>query len=129
MKKYKTRIDIEYDVNSIERTIREEHDLPVHWYGDSYGSLIESPEGLDLLTCCEYARDEEEYQKYLDEIEENFKMAAISYVNNEKDYIIEYAMNRIGTNDISILDGMTLCYNDRYYNIYVDNGVIEIDEI
>lgn len=43
--------------------------------------------------------------------------------------IIEYAMNKIGTNDISILDGMTLCYNDRYYNIYVDNGVIEIDEI
>lgn len=43
--------------------------------------------------------------------------------------IIEYAMSRIGTNDINILDGMTLCYNDRYYNIYVDNGTIEIDEI
>lgn len=48
-----------------------------------------------------------------------------SYMND----IIEYAMNRIGTNDINLLDGMTLCYNDKYYNIYVDNDIIVIDEI
>lgn len=43
--------------------------------------------------------------------------------------IIYYAMSRIGTNDVNLLDGMTLCYNDKYYNIYVNNGIIEIEEI
>ena len=55
-----------------------------------------------------------------------------STILNEATYaneIIKYAMNRIGTNDINILDGMTLCYNDKYYNIYVNNGIVEIDEV
>lgn len=43
--------------------------------------------------------------------------------------IIYYAMSRIGANDVNLLDGMTLCYNDKYYNIYVNNGIVEIDEI
>lgn len=50
-------------------------------------------------------------------------------MNNIINDIIEYAMNRIGTNDINILDGMTLYYNDKYYNIYVNNGIVDIDEV
>lgn len=43
--------------------------------------------------------------------------------------IIEIAMHRIGTKDIRHLDGLTLCIDDVFYNIYVNNNIIEVEEI
>lgn len=69
----KSRIDVEYDVNMVEEDIRGKYDLPYHWYGDCYGSLIEDRFGHDLMTDMELATTEEEYQEYLNEIKENFE--------------------------------------------------------
>lgn len=75
----KSRIDVEYDVNRIEEDIREKYDLPYNWYGDCYGSLIEDRFGHNIMTDMELATTEEEYQEYLNEIEENFEKAASSW--------------------------------------------------
>ncbi len=85
MKKFKSRIDVEYDVNDIEREIRDEYDLEDNWYGDCYGTLIESLFGGNLMTCAEFAKNEEEYQEYMNEIEENFKKAAVNYLRERED--------------------------------------------
>ena len=52
-------------------------------------------------------------------------------VTNEalKNEIIEYALRRIGTTRIGLLDSMTLIYNDRWYDITVDNGEVTVDEV
>ena len=46
-----------------------------------------------------------------------------------KNEIIEYALRRIGTTRIGLLDGMTLIYQDRWYDITVDNGKANVDEV
>lgn len=85
MKQFKSRIDVEYDVNAIESEIRYKYDLEDHWYGDCYGTLIETSSGLDLMTCAEYAENEEEYQEYMSEIEENFERDAIRYLKESEE--------------------------------------------
>ena len=46
-----------------------------------------------------------------------------------KNEISEYALRRIGTTRIGILDGMTLIYNDRWYDITVEKGNVTVDEV
>ena len=46
-----------------------------------------------------------------------------------KNEIIEYALRRIGTTRIGFLDGMTVIYQDRWYNIYVENGEVTVEEV
>ena len=46
-----------------------------------------------------------------------------------KNEIIEYALRRIGSTRIGLLDGMTLIYQDRWYDITVDNGNVGVDEV
>ena len=46
-----------------------------------------------------------------------------------KNEIIEYALRRTGTTRIGVLDGMTLIYQDRWYDITVDNGNVTVDEV
>ena len=46
-----------------------------------------------------------------------------------KNEIIEYALRRIGSTRIGLLDGMTLIYQDRWYDITVDNGNVTVDEV
>ena len=46
-----------------------------------------------------------------------------------KNEIIEYALRRIGPTRIGLLDGMTLIYQDRWYNITVDKGNVTVDEV
>ena len=52
-------------------------------------------------------------------------------VTNEalKKEIIEYALRRIGSTRVGLLDGMTLIYQDRWYDITVDNGKVTVDEV
>ena len=52
-------------------------------------------------------------------------------INDEalKNEIIEYALRRIGSTRIGLLDGMTLIYQDRWYDITVDNGNVTVDEV
>ena len=47
---------------------------------------------------------------------------------NEND-IIKYAMKSIGATNICQLDGMTIFINDICYNIYVNDGKVDIDII
>ena len=44
-----------------------------------------------------------------------------------KNEIIEYALRKIGTTSIGLLDGMTLVYQDRWYDITVENGNVTVD--
>ena len=46
-----------------------------------------------------------------------------------KSEIIKYAMCKIGTKRVSILDGMTLEYKNKCYNIYVDDDNVTVEEI
>ena len=46
-----------------------------------------------------------------------------------KNEIIEYALRKIGTTSIGLLDGMTLVYQDRWYDITVENGNVTVDEV
>ena len=46
-----------------------------------------------------------------------------------KNEIIEYALRRIGSTSIGLLDCTTLIYQDRWYNITVDNGNVTVDEV
>ena len=46
-----------------------------------------------------------------------------------KNEIIEYALRRIGSTRIGLLDSTTLIYQDRWYNITVDNGNVTVDEV
>ena len=46
-----------------------------------------------------------------------------------KNEIIKYALYRIGTTRLGLLDGMTLVYQDRWYDITVDNGNVTVDEV
>lgn len=46
-----------------------------------------------------------------------------------KSEIIKYAMSKIGTKRVSTLDGMTLEYKNKYYNIYVDDNNVTVEEI
>ena len=46
-----------------------------------------------------------------------------------KNEIIEYALRRIGSTRIGLLDNTTLIYQDRWYNITVDNGNVTVDEV
>ena len=46
-----------------------------------------------------------------------------------KNEIIEYALRRIGSTRIGLLDGTTLIYQDRWYDITVDNGNVTVDEV
>lgn len=52
-------------------------------------------------------------------------------INDEalKNEIIKYALRKIGTTRIGLLDGMTLVYQDRWYDITVDNGNVTVDEV
>ena len=52
------------------------------------------------------------------------------YMSEEmKSKIIKYAMRKIGTQRISILDGMTLEYENKWYNIYVNGNEVTVEEI
>lgn len=46
-----------------------------------------------------------------------------------KKEIIEYALRRIGSTRIGLLDSATLIYQDRWYDITVDNGNVTVDEV
>ena len=46
-----------------------------------------------------------------------------------KNEIIEYALHRIGTTRLGLLDGATLIYQDRWYDITVDKGNVTVDEV
>lgn len=46
-----------------------------------------------------------------------------------KSEIIKYAMSKIGTKRVSTLDGMTLDYKNKCYNIYVDDNNVTVEEI
>ena len=46
-----------------------------------------------------------------------------------KSKIIKYAMSKIGTKRVSTLDGMTLEYKNKCYNIYVDDNNVTVEEI
>ena len=52
-------------------------------------------------------------------------------VTNEtlKNEIIEYALRRICTTRLCLLDGMTLIYQDRWYDITVYSGNVAVDEV
>lgn len=43
--------------------------------------------------------------------------------------IVRYAMRKIGTKRVSALDGMTLEFKGKYYNIYVDGNEVTVEEI
>ena len=43
--------------------------------------------------------------------------------------IIKYAMRKVGTTIVSTLDGMTLEYENKFYNIYVDGNHVTVEEI
>lgn len=43
--------------------------------------------------------------------------------------IIKEAMRRIGTKIISTLDGMTICIDEVFYNIYVNENEVEVEEV
>lgn len=75
-KQFKSGIDVEYDVNSIVSYITREYDLPSDWYGDTYGSLIETETGVNLMNKAQFVENEEEYQECMDEIESNFRSQA-----------------------------------------------------
>ena len=47
----------------------------------------------------------------------------------QQDKIIKIAMKRIGTKRISTLDGLTICIDDVFYNIYVNDNEVEIVEV
>ena len=47
----------------------------------------------------------------------------------EKNNIINEALKRIGTNNINLLDRMTMVKKDIWYNIYVNDGIVSIDII
>ena len=46
-----------------------------------------------------------------------------------KSEIIKYAMSKIGTKRVSTLDGMTLEYKNKCYNIYVEDNNVTVEEI
>ena len=46
-----------------------------------------------------------------------------------KNKIIEYALHKIGTTRIGLLDSSTFIYQDRWYDITVDNGNVTVDEV
>lgn len=51
-------------------------------------------------------------------------------MNEEKQAkIIKEAMRRIGTKRVLTLDGMTICIDEIFYNIYVNGNEVEIMEI
>ena len=43
--------------------------------------------------------------------------------------IIRYAMQKIGTQRVSTLDGMTIEYENKWYNIYVNGNEVTVAEI
>lgn len=43
--------------------------------------------------------------------------------------IIKESMRRIGTKRVSAVDGMTICIDDTFYNIYVNDSEVTIEEI
>lgn len=43
--------------------------------------------------------------------------------------IVKYAMRKIGTKCVSALDGMTLEYENKWYNIYVNENEATVEEI
>ena len=66
-----------------------------------------------------------------DNMNEATKLAGRITITDEtlKNEIIEYALRKIGTTRIGLLDGMTLVYQDRWYDITVENGNVTIDEV
>ena len=46
-----------------------------------------------------------------------------------KSEIIKYAMGKIGTKRVSNLDGMTLEYKNKCYNIYVDDNNVTVEDL
>lgn len=43
--------------------------------------------------------------------------------------IIKIAMQKIGTKRVSTLDGLTICINDIFYNIYVNGNEVTVEEV
>lgn len=48
---------------------------------------------------------------------------------NMESKIIKCAMRKIGTKRVSTLDGMTIEYENRWYNIYVDGNKVIVEEV
>lgn len=48
---------------------------------------------------------------------------------NMESKIIKYAMRKIGTKRVSTLDCMTIEYENRWYNIYVDGNKVTVEEV
>ena len=52
------------------------------------------------------------------------------YMNEEiESKIIKCAMRKIGTQRVSTLDGMTLEYENKWYNIYANGNEVTVEEI
>ena len=62
-------------------------------------------------------------------VQGRFEDAKIYIDETLKNEIIEYALRRIGSTRIGLLDGTTLIYQDRWYDITVDNGNVTVDEV
>ena len=62
--------------------------------------------------------------------EENILEGRITITDEAlKNEIIEYARRRIGATRIGQLDGMTVLYQDRWYDITVENVNVTVDEV
>ncbi|SCH15988.1 Uncharacterised protein [uncultured Clostridium sp.] len=48
---------------------------------------------------------------------------------NMESKIIKYAMRKIGTKRVSTIDGLTIEYEDRWYNVYVDGNKVTVEEV
>ena len=65
MKQYKSRIEIEYEVNDYEQGLEYDYDLESEWYGDHRPQKAEW-----LMTEMQFARDEAEYQEAFSDLKE-----------------------------------------------------------
>ena len=47
----------------------------------------------------------------------------------DKEFLTELALIKIGTTNVNLLDGLTFIIDKKWYNFYVKNGNVEIEEI
>lgn len=82
------------------------------------------PEGWKRLIYCE--QKELEMHKEFARI---LKGRLIEMNENMESKIIKYGMRKIGTKRVLTLDGMTIEYENRWYNIYVDRNKVTVEEV
>ena len=74
----KTSYEVEYDIDMIVQDLRSEYNLEADFYGDCHPYDVN-----DLKTKMYVCRNEEDYQYYLNEIEEIFKGYIGSSIDDE----------------------------------------------